>query len=50
MNNGETSDLKRIGVELWTLFNSLKLSELNKLKEKIQEFNAYMGKYGGYDE
>ncbi|HUW43837.1 MAG TPA: hypothetical protein VMV95_02675 [Bacillota bacterium] len=50
MNNKESEDIKRIAKELWHLYNDCKISDLDKLRAKIQELNAYMSSYGGYDE
>ena len=32
-------EIKKIARELWELYCDLKVSEINKLKEKIQELN-----------
>jgi len=48
MNNKETEDLKKIGNDLWNLYNSVGLSNTQRLKEKIQELNNYLSSYGGY--
>ena len=50
MNNKETEDLKKIAKELWHLYNSVTISKLDKLRAKIQELNAYLSSYGGYDD
>lgn len=49
MNNKETEELKKIGKELWKLYNEVGLSNTQRLKEKIQELNNYMSSYGGFD-
>ena len=49
MNNKETDDLKKIGKDLWKLYNEVGLSNTQRLKEKIQELNKYMSFYGGFD-
>jgi len=46
MNNKECNDLKKIAKELWELYCNLKLSEVDKLKLKIQELNKYLSFYG----
>ena len=50
MNNKECEDIKRIAKELWHLYNEVKINNLDKLRAKIQELNAYMSSYGGYNE
>jgi len=46
MKTGECDDLKKIARELWELYCNLKLSEINKLRLKIQELNKYLNNYG----
>ena len=47
MNNKECDDLKKIGKELWEIYNTTALSKLETLKTKIQELNEYLSSYGG---
>jgi len=49
MNNKECEDLKKIGKDLWNLYNSIGLSNNVRLKEKIQELNNYLSNYGYMD-
>jgi len=47
MQNKECEDLQKIAKELWELYCNLKLSEVDKLKSKIQELHSYLDNYGG---
>ena len=41
----EVETLKRIGMELWNLYNSVKLIDTHRIKDKIQELNSFLGNF-----